>query len=78
MKKLLIVSILLVAGTAFADHHDTAFKECDANSDGKVTKQEFLTKKEKAFEKADKNSDGALSESEHAEMLQNWKEKKAK
>jgi len=42
-----------------------AFKEKDANKDGKISKEEYIAHFAAGFDRKDKNSDGTLSSTEH-------------
>ncbi len=45
-----------------------AFEDIDANSDGKISKEEMANLEQLRFKKADSNNDGQLSEAEMAEQ----------
>ncbi len=47
----------------------------DTNSDGKVTKEEFVAGAEKKFTEMDTNKDGAISKEEHEARKAEWKKK---
>lgn len=53
-------------------HHAKMWKKMDANSDGKLSKEEFVKAHEIEFPKIDTNSDGFITQEEmaahHAEM----------
>ena len=68
-------------GAARAGHHHRRFgllKEMDGNSDGKVTKEEFLARAtERAaerFDKMDANHDGSIDRTEAAELAKRLRE----
>ena len=93
MKTITILAALLVsASPAFAGNkskkadrkHDpeAIFKKLDSNSDGNVTKEEFLASKRgkkdpakatKRFEKVDANKDGKISKEESVAMARHKK-----
>jgi len=83
---LLIVLVLAVAGGAtfaMADskgedchkRHSKMFEKKDANSDGVVSKAEFIAQAEKKFAKLDSNGNGEISEDEAKSY---WEMKKGK
>ena len=71
-------------GKKGAPNPEAAFKKADANSDGKVTKEEFVkgkkdaAKAETAFGKLDKDSSGDLSLEEFKAMAAKGKKKEPK
>lgn len=78
----LIVALTLVSPMAMADHHggDKSKKDkivkMDTDSDGSVSKAEFLAAQEARFEKMDQNSDGSISTDEYKAAAQEWREKR--
>ena len=101
MKKLLVgtvvcVAVIGVVGSAFAEDAakpkkkkldpSAVFAKMDANSDGKISVDEFVGKKEgdaaekskKTFTKKDKDSDGFLTKAEMAPKAKKTKKKDAK
>jgi hypothetical protein len=58
----------LSSGYLVADSHGKScknkMKKMDANEDGSVSKDEFMSHAEKKFSKKDKNGDGVLTEDE--------------
>lgn len=83
MKKQMILAAALLALTAApAMAEDTAGKEGkgvfakhDVNSDGVVTKDEFLTHAETKFKEIDKDADGKITKDESEAHRAEWKEK---
>jgi hypothetical protein len=63
--KLVFGLSLLILPVAFASGAVT-FETLDANGDGKVSRGEFRTAKEKEFRKMDKNRDGVVTSGELA------------
>lgn len=86
MKKLIGYSLLALAFAApvYAMHHEgkeqcgKRFEKMDTDSDGKVSKAEFLAKIESHFSKADANADGFITKEEHQAMRDKWKDKGGK
>ncbi len=69
-----------VAAPAFAEHCDGHHKnmkehmaKADVNGDGKISKQEFFSKKEEKFNKWDTNKDGSLDATEQSAMWEKMK-----
>ena len=92
MKKLLLATALLgTLGMAtnavladdhkMGDHSKKMMERVDTNSDGMVSKAEFMAKHEEKFAMMDKNSDGMLSKDEmmeaKKEMKSKWKDRKS-
>jgi Ca2+-binding EF-hand superfamily protein len=90
MNKLLFASLLgLSLGTsaAWAEHHmgkgdhnsdsDRDMKKYDTNSDGMLSRDEFIRAKTEKFMKMDKNNDGMLDASEQRAMI-DYKHKDSK
>ena len=90
-----ILTLTLFALPVFADGHtekkegykgkNRHLKEADLNNDGKISLDEFLTKKRKMFATMDANNDGFVEHSEmkaaHKKMKEKrkkWKEKHSK
>lgn len=67
---LLVVLSLLLSATAGAQQ-TPALKRLDANSDGKITKDEFPERFRNNFDRMDTNKDGAVSDAEFAAFRQN-------
>ena len=86
MKKIFGLALImgLVPCTSYAEHHmdkgnmDKMFSECDANSDGKISKDEFMKHKMDSFTTADKNNDGLLSKEESEAMMKEMHDKMMK
>jgi hypothetical protein len=90
MKKLLMLSVAILAlsaGAAYAEHeggHEgkwaekgaMMFDEADANDDGLLSKEEFLSRHEKKFVEIDANADGQISKEEMEARRQEWLEKR--
>ena len=66
----LCVSLAVLASPAAAGHHKSGegkqdrFAKYDANGDGKISRDEFLSMAGERFEKMDANGDGSLSKDE--------------
>lgn len=83
MKKLLILSaavLALSAGPALAAQKDRPqrsrmFQKLDSNTDGVITKEEFLSAHEAVFEKMDVNDDGEVTQKEVTAKKKEWREK---
>ncbi len=60
-----LLASLLIAGAAFAEHEGPAVSiKCDANKDGKVTKEEHRAAADKSFDAADADHDGTVTQGE--------------
>ena len=61
-KQFMIVGALLASGAAVAEHPGRGglFENADANADGSIARDEFLTARAAAFAKFDQNGDGVL------------------
>ncbi len=86
MKKYLFLtaSVLVFSAVvilpAYAEHHEGKeakgiFAKHDANNDGVVTKDEFMSHAETKFKEIDKNSDGKINKEESETHRAEWKEK---
>lgn len=78
MKKLLVAALLLISMPAYAQEDKAVsemFKKCDANKDGKISKEEYNNEKMQNFDQYDSNKDGNLSMDEHKKMLKEHHEK---
>ena len=78
---MLVLSLLFAVSCAHTGHHGKAsacktkrWKKMDANSDGKVSKDEFIKAKTDKFMKMDMNKDGSVT----LEEKMNWKKAKKK
>lgn len=70
----LFVSLTVLASPVTAGHHKSGegsgdgkqgrFAKYDANGDGKITREEFMSMAGKRFDKMDANGDGSLSKGE--------------
>jgi Ca2+-binding EF-hand superfamily protein len=92
LKKSLMVltSAAVIAGSSLAfaattpatpatgDRGAKMFEKMDSNSDGFVSKDEYLAKTEKRFEAMDTNKDGKISKDEFKAHHEAMKEKRAK
>ena len=84
MKKTLIMAasaLVLSTGAAYADHHKgKMFEKMDTDSNGSVSRAEFMAAHEKKFGEIDANGDGTISKDEakaqRKDMKQRWKDKK--
>ncbi len=90
MKKIILCLLLALPLTAAANddskvskNANDMFPKCDANSDGKISKEEYTKEKMDKFAVFDSNHDNALSKEEHEkmavamhDMLMNGHEKK--
>ena len=56
-------------------HFEHMLEKMDSNSDGKIDKQEFLTKSEERFKFMDVNNDGLITKDEVKEHHKKMKEK---
>lgn len=65
--------LLMASSAALANKDD--WKEKDANSDGRVSRAEFITAAEQKFSEMDANNDSVLSENEFREHHQHKKDK---
>ena len=80
------VSLGLVSGAAMAEHHEghdkgaKMMEKIDANGDGMVSRDEFLTKHEEKFNEMDADDDGNLTQEEmeaaRKAMKEKWEAKK--
>jgi len=60
-----LLAMIFVAGGAFAEHEGPMVSiKCDANKDGKVTREEHRAEADKCFDMADTNKDGAITQGE--------------
>lgn len=91
MKRTMILSMaaaaIIASPAAFADHHNDGdmdgkkhhksrmMDKMDANSDGAISKDEFMAAHEEKFNSMDADGDGAVTEDE---MKAAWKDKKEK
>lgn len=64
MKKIILVSVIMLFSAAMVFAGDDAFQKVDKNKDGKISKQEFMDQAARNFDKVDNNSDGALGREE--------------
>lgn len=90
VKKLSLLAaaaMLVSAAPAFADHHgggdkgqmkEKMFEKHDANGDGVISKQEFLSHAEEKFTKMDIDENGEVTQEESKEAWGKMKEKYGK
>lgn len=69
-RSIAIFSILCIAATAAQGHgrHVSMFESADANGDGLVTRDEFMSARAERFAKLDRNGDGFIDRADAGEQ----------
>lgn len=78
-----VATLTLAAAPAMANEldggkavkHGDFFAKHDANSDGMISKEEFLAKAAERFDALDTDKDGSISKAESEAKRAEWKEK---
>ena len=87
---IMAIALMLPAMVAFAEPAESGgdrremmkqkiqerLKEVDTNSDGIISKAEFMAKAEERFSKMDANGDGNITEDERSAMRDKFKQKR--